>query len=622
MGENRNLILAIAIAIGILAIYQFAVIEPMAQRAEQERAAAEAVRAADPASAGDDAPQAVSDAPQAEGDAPRPDGAAASAAGGAPAVNTLSREDALAGAERIPVRTPALDGSISLTGARFDDLRLLRYDTEPDSETPVTLFNPAGGPFGYYAVNGWAGVGDAPRGLPGIDTPWRVISGEVLTPESPVVLEHRAGDLVFTRTISVDEDYLFTLDDRVENTGASAVSLARYGMIRREGLPPDLQNFFILHEGPIAVAGRELVDRKYNKLEDDGPVERRGEGGWAGITDKYWLAVVAPDGAPQIRAQFRTLNRGGLVYESNYIRDAETIPAGGAIESRAFVFAGSKNVELLQAYEEATGIPRLDMAVDWGMFWFLTRPFYWLLHFFNGVAGNFALAIMMLTVMIKLVLFPLNNRAFASMAKMRAVQPKMEEIRERFAADKERQQKELIDLYRREKINPVAGCLPILPQIPIFFALYKTVFLSLDARHERFLWVSDMSAPDPTNMWNLFGLLPYDPSGWPILGGVLAVGILPVIMGVTMWAQMALNPPPPDPIQRRIFGLMPIVFTVVLAPFAAALVIYWAWNNFLTILQQYVIMRRHGTETGLDKFIAKMRARLSERSGGASGGDN
>jgi YidC/Oxa1 family membrane protein insertase len=606
--------LAIAIAIGILLLYQVFVIEPMAQDADERQAMTEAAQSADaPAGSFDDAPRA-------DGDAPRPE--AGPAPDAAPAAQGLSREEALMRSERVSVRTPALEGSIALTGARLDDLRLLRYDTEPESDTPVTLFNPAGAPGGYFAVNGWAGVGDAPAGLPGLDTQWRLVQGDVLTPQSPVVLEHRAGALVFTRTISVDENYLFTVDDRVENTGSTPVSLARYGLVRREGLPVDLENFFILHEGPIAVTGGQLVDRKYDKLLDDGPVEQRGEGGWAGITDKYWLAAVAPDGAPSIRAQFRTLNRGQTVYESNYIRDAETIPAGGTIESRAFVFAGSKNVQLLQDYQDAAGIPRLVMAVDWGMFWFLTRPFYAILHFFNGYVGNFALAIMALTVLIKLVLFPLNNRAFASMAKMRAVQPKMEEIRERFAADKERQQKELIDLYRREKINPIAGCLPILPQIPIFFALYKTVFLSLDARHERFLWVNDMSAPDPTSMWNLFGLLPYDPSGWPILGGVLAIGVLPLIMGVTMWAQMALNPPPPDPIQRRIFAFMPVIFTIVLAPFAAALVIYWAWNNTLTILQQYVIMRRHGTETGFDKFISKMRARLQNSSGGASGGES
>jgi len=615
MGENRNMFLAIGIAIGILLLYQWLVIEPM-QRREEERLAA--IEAAQETEAPSPALVQGADAPAPDTDAPRPAGAPAAAA----PMSAVPRAEAMARSDRISVRTPALDGSISLTGARFDDLRLLRYETTPGSGEPVTLFNPSGAPNGYFVVNGWAAAGEGPGGLPGLDTAWTVVQDGPLTPDNPVVLEHRAGDLVFTRTISVDGDYLFTLDDRVENTGAAPVSLARYGLIRREGVPADLANFFILHEGPIAVAGRELIDRKYNRLEEDGPVEQRGDGGWAGITDKYWLAAAAPDGAPSIRAQFRTLNRGVTVFESNYIRNAETVAAGGVLESRAYVFAGSKSVDLLQSYQEEAGIPRLVMAVDWGMFWFLTRPFYSILHFFNGIAGNFALAIMMLTVMIKLVLFPLNNRAFASMAKMRAVQPKMEEIRERFAADKERQQRELIDLYRREKINPIAGCLPILPQIPIFFALYKTVFLSLDARHEPFLWVADMSAPDPTTMWNLFGLLPYDPSGWPLFGGILAIGVLPIIMGVTMWAQMALNPPPPDPIQRRIFGLMPIIFTIVLAPFAAALVIYWAWNNFLTIVQQYYIMRRHGTETGLDRLIAKVRARLQDRSGGgASGGE-
>ncbi|PWE18802.1 membrane protein insertase YidC [Marinicauda salina] len=594
MGEFRNLILAVALAAGIFILWQVFVLEPALERQQGEAPAEQAEQPLEP---GADAP------------APREEPGIGGPASGA---DLTTREAALARSERVAIRTPAVEGSIALTGARFDDLRLLRYDTEIDSGEPVTLLNPSGGPGGHYAVSGWAGGSGAPEGLPGAGTEWRLVQGDALTPESPVVLEHRAGDLVFTRTISVDENYLFTVRDAVTNEGGAAVSLSRYGLVRQEDLPAELANFYILHEGPIGVAGREMFDRKFEKLADNGPVEREGEGGWTGITSKYWLAAVAPSGSPQIRAQFRTLQRGGrTVYESNYIRDPETIGPGQTLESEAYVFAGAKNQTLLSRYEQETGIPRLTMAIDWGMFWFLTRPFFAILHAFDGWIGNFGVAIMILVVGLKLVLFPLNNRAFASMAKMRAVQPKMQELRERYADDQQRLQQEMMDMYRREKINPVAGCLPILPQIPIFFALYKTVFISLDARHAGFLWIRDMSAPDPTSMWNLFGILPYDPAGLPVIGGVLAIGLFPLIMGVTMWAQQALNPPPPDPMQRRIFAFLPVVFTIVLAGFPAALVIYWAWNNFLTIVQQYIIMRRHGTETELDKRVQRLRARLT-----------
>ncbi|MFW6413625.1 MAG: membrane protein insertase YidC, partial [Oceanicaulis sp.] len=302
---------------------------------------------------------------------------------------------------------------------------------------------------------------------------------------------------------------------------------------------------------------------------------------------------------------------GAPVFESNYLAEAVSVLAGGVITNVSHVFAGAKSQPILARYESETGIDRFTMAIDWGMFWFFTRPFFAILHFFYGVMGNYGLAIMALVLVLKALLFPLNNKAFASMAKMRAVAPKMTEIRERHKDNPQAQQQAMMELYRKEKINPVAGCLPILPQIPIFFALYKTVFISLDARHAPFFgWIEDMSAPDPTSMWNLFGLLPYDPSGWPILGGVLAIGAWPLIMGVTMWAQQSLNPPPPDKIQRQIFAFLPIVFTIAIAPFPAALIIYWSWNNLLTVGQQYLIMRRQGVETEIDKNFVRLKARL------------
>jgi YidC/Oxa1 family membrane protein insertase len=587
MGDTRNLILAIAIALGVLFLYDAFVLQRLAP--EQPAQTAEQTGPGDPlATAPEGGPGEDFSPPEFEGPA-------------------ATLDAALARSQRIDVRTPAIEGSIALTGARFDDLRLLRYETEVDSGVPVTLLRPQDTADAQYAVHGWAGSQGAPSGLPGLNTEWTLAEGDVLTPQSPVVLEHRAGDLVFRRTISVDEDYLFTVSDAVTNEGGEAVSLARYALVRQEGVPSDFANFFILHEGAIGVSGTEMFKRKYSNFNGSTMVERSGQGGWMGMTGKYWLTAVAPEGAPNMRAQFRSL-RGGAVFESNFMQDPQSIAPGETLQSQGFVFAGAKTVGVLQGYEESAGIPRLDMAIDWGNFWFLTRPFHWLLTTFNGWLGNYGLAILLLTVLIKIPLFPLNNRAFASMAKMRAVQPKMMEIRERFAADKQRQSQEMMALYKREKINPLAGCLPILPQIPIFFALYKIVFVSIEPRHEPFFgWISDLSAPDPTTIWNLFGLIPWDPSGVPLIGSTLAIGIWPILMGITMWAQMSLNPPPPDPIQRKIFAFLPLVFTFVLAQFAAALVIYWAWNNFLTILQQYVIMRRHGTETGIERLIKRFK---------------
>lgn len=593
MGENRNFLLAAVIAIGILFLYQAFILDPMARDREAAEQAAAETQVQD---AGDDAPQAS-------------DSSFAAGLG----ENGMSREDALAQSQRIEIRTEALSGSLSLTGARLDDLQLLRYETEVDSGEPVTLMSPEGFDGYQFAASGWLGGANAPQGLPGLSTAWTLVDGNVLTETTPVVLEHTAGDLTFRRTISVDENYLFSVNDTVINSGSAAVSLRPYALVRQHGVPADLQNFFVLHEGAVGVVDGTHFDRKFKKWEDEGLIERNGLGGWMGITSKYWLAAVAPEGQPNVRAQFRVVSRPDRpVFESNYLSEAQTLAPGATLESTSYVFAGAKKQPILAAYERDLGIDRLTMAIDWGMFWFMTRPFFAALHFFYGLLGNYGLAIMVVTLLIKLVLFPLNNRAFASMAKMRSAAPKMTEIRERHKDDPQAQQKAMMELYRKERINPVAGCLPILPQIPIFFALYKTVFISLDARHAPFFgWIQDMSAPDPTMIGNLFGLLPYDPSGFPLVGPILAIGIWPLLMGVTMWAQQSLNPPPADKIQRQIFAFMPIIFTIIMAPFPAALIIYWSWNNTLTIGQQYLIMRRQGVVTELDRNFFKLRAKLT-----------
>ena len=587
-GDTRNFVIFIVIAMGILLLYQAFILpnnrpEPAPEGAE----AAEEIR-------GDDAPA--------------PDGDLAPE--GTSAVE-MSLEDALAQSQRIEIRTDAVSGSLALNGARFDDLQLLRYDTELNSGEPVPLLIPEGAPGGHFMASGWRS--GSVRGLPGLTSQWRLVSGSVLTPETPITLEYTTGDLTFRREISVNDDYLFTVDESVTNGGEQPVALRPYGVVRQAGLPELDPNGFILHEGPVAVTTGNMIDVKYRRISNnrDDTESAEGRGGWAGLGTKYWLAAITPDQSEQTRVQYRTLDREALVIEANYLSEPITISAGDTATRTSYVYAGSKSQPILSQYEREQGIVRLTQAIDWGMFWFLTRPFFYLLHLFYGWFGNYGLAIMLLTLLLKAVLYPLNNRAFASMAKMRAVAPKMTELRERHKDNPQAMQQATMELYRKEKINPLAGCLPILPQIPIFFALYKTVFISLDARHAPFFgWIQDMSAADPTSMWNLFGLIPYDPSNVPIIGTTLAIGVWPILMGITMWAQQSLNPPPPDKIQRQIFAFLPVVFTIFLAPFAAALVIYWTWNNFLTIIQQYVIMRRQGVTTELDKRILRLRAKM------------
>lgn len=587
-GDTRNFVIFIVIAMGILLLYQAFIL---------------------PNNRAEPAPEPAGAAEQLDGDdAPSPDGEPTS--NGISDVE-LSLEEALAQSERIEIRTDAVSGSLALTGARFDDLQLLRYDTELESGEPVTLLIPEGAPGGHFMASGWRG--DNVRGLPGLSSQWRLTQGDVLTPTTPITLEYTTGDLTFSREISVNDDYLFTVEESVTNTGRDAVALRPYGVVRQAGLPELDPNGFILHEGPVAVTTGNMIDVKYRRISNnrDDTESAEGRGGWAGLGTKYWLAAITPDQSEQTRIQYRTLERDALVIEANYLSQPITVEPGASAMRTSYVYAGSKSQPLLSQYEREQGIVRFTQAIDWGMFWFLTRPFFYLLHLFYGWFGNYGLAIMLLTLMLKAVLYPLNNRAFASMAKMRAVAPKMTELRERHKDNAQAMQQATMELYRKEKINPLAGCLPILPQIPIFFALYKTVFISLDARHAPFFgWIQDMSAADPTTLWNLFGLIPYDPSNVPIIGTTLAIGVWPILMGITMWAQQSLNPPPPDKIQRQIFAFLPIVFTIFLAPFAAALVIYWTWNNFLTIVQQYIIMRRQGVTTELDKRILRLRAKM------------
>jgi YidC/Oxa1 family membrane protein insertase len=514
----------------------------------------------------------------------------------------IEREAALGLSPRIVIDTDAVDGSISLAGARIDDLHLRRYRETVDPESPeITLMSPSASPDARYAELGWRPASGATTVVPTSTTVWTPLDPDaVLTPETPVTLIWANGaGLTFSRTISVDENYMFTIDQSVTNSTAEPVALHPYGLVARRN-EPEGQRFWLAYEGPFGYLNGSRRDAGYGDLRDDGARDFTSTNGWLGITDKYWMTVLVPPRDAEFTGRFTYRDApGGEIFQSDYIMNAMVVPPQGSIEVSANLFAGAKVVNLIDRYRNTYSVQRFDLAMDWGWFFFLTKPFFWALSHIGQLVGNFGVAILIFTVLIKLVFFPLANKSYESMAKMRKVQPEMEKLRERYKDDKVKQQQELMELYKREQLNPLAGCLPLLIQIPVFFALYQVLFVTIEMRHAPFFgWIQDLSAPDPTTVFNLFGLLPWssaDLAAVPLIGLFLTIGVWPIIMGFSMWYQMQLNPPPPDPIQRRMFQLMPIFFTFILANFAAGLVIYWAWNNTLSILQQTVIMKRMGT---------------------------
>ncbi len=528
-------------------------------------------------------------------------------AGDVPAASiptALTRGNALALSERIIIDTESVDGSIALQGARLDDLHLRRYrETIEDDSPEITLLSPSATPGHTYVELGWTAADpDLSATLPNSSTAWAPLDPSVvLTPQTPVTLIASNGaGLSFTRIISVDENYLFTVTDSVTNSTSSEVNLNPYGLVARES-EPEGQRFWISYEGPFGYLDGSRRTAGYGHLRDNGSVSHTSTGGWVGITDKYWMTTIAPDQDQEIEAHFTFYERNGSeFFRSDYVMAAQSVPAGGSLELTTQVFAGAKVVSLIDGYRNDVGIARFDLAMDWGWFFFLTKPFFLAINWINGFVGNFGVAILIFTVLVKMVFFPLANKSYESMSKMRKVQPEMEKIRERYKDDRTQQQQEMMELYKREKLNPLAGCLPIVVQIPVFFSLYQVLFVTIEMRHAPFFgWIQDLSAPDPTTIFNLFGLLPWssgDLATIPFVGSFLLLGVWPLVMGFSMWFQMQLNPPPPDPMQRRIFALMPFFFTFLLAKFAAGLVIYWAWNNTLSILQQWVIMKRMGVD--------------------------
>jgi YidC/Oxa1 family membrane protein insertase len=438
--------------------------------------------------------------------------------------------------------------------------------------------------------------------LPASETVWKQTGSGPLSVGHPVTLTYDNGEgLEFHRTITVDDKYLFTIKDDVSNKGANPVSLFPYALISRHGTP-QTAGYYILHEGLIGVLGESgLQEYTYKNIAEKKVVNFDVTNGWLGITDKYWAATLLPDTTARLKARFSTGTLGTIqTYQTDYLLDAQTIAPGATATVNARLFAGAKEVAVVNDYDKQLKLNRFDLLIDWGWFYFITKPLFIAIDYLYRLVGNFGLAILIVTVLIKAAFFPLANKSYASMAKMKAVQPQMTALRERFGNDKARQQQELMELYKREKINPLAGCLPIAVQIPVFFSLYKVLFVTIEMRHAPFFgWIHDLSAQDPTNVFNLFGLIPVDPTVLPVIGQFLHLGAWPLIMGVTMWAQMKLNPAPPDPTQQMIFNWMPLIFTFMLANFPAGLVIYWAWNNSLSVLQQSVIMRKHGAKIEL-----------------------
>lgn len=612
--ETRNMIIAIALSLAILLGFEFFYNSPQRERLQAERAQAE---------------EQLRDQQATQ----TPSGAGGETS--APATTgPVSREQALGAANtRIAIDTQEVDGSISLQGARIDDLNLRQYrDTIAPESPEVTLLSPINTQFGHDAFFGWElQQNEAVSTLSDSRSQWAANEGARLTPQTPVVLTFDAGDgRTIERTISIDEHFMFTITDVVRNASSATFEVRPFGTVRREGMPDHFRNNAIVHQGLIGAFGpnntlhqtrfQDADKHARNRIrgrvgEDERIEDRQGTGGWFGITEHYWLAAIIPDQNERVSAYFDSRSEDGANdYRAAYRGQWREVPAGGEVSYTQRFFAGAKRYELLRDYQRgevdgapaAAPIPRFDDAIDWGNFWFLTRPFFAMLHFFGqlfagwGVTFNFGLAILASTVVIKALMFPLVYQSFKAMAKMRGLQPKMKEVQERYAADKQRQQQEILKLYQTEKINPVAGCVPILLQIPVFFALYKTLTVTIEMRHEPFVgWVHDLSAPDPTSIFNLFGLLPF------ALPAFLMIGLWPIFYGVSMWALQALSPPPTDPVQAQIFRFLPIVFTVMFAAFPAGLVIYWTWSNTLSILQQYVIMRRQGVETQLDKFLAK-----------------
>ncbi|MGG6897595.1 MULTISPECIES: membrane protein insertase YidC [Rhizobium] len=586
MENNRNYFIAIALSVLIVLGWQFFYMNP---RLEAQRQAEQAAKQQQSQHAQTtQAPAAGAGAAPVNGSLP---------AGGQNTASVLTRDQSVAktSSARVAIDTPALSGSINLEGARLDDLQLKAYHETVSKSSPIiTLFSPADTKDGYFTELGYVGS-DATGAVPGPSTVWKLASGDKLTDKTPVTLSYTNDKgVTFSRTISVDDRYMFTITDKIANGGQAPVSLSSYGRVTRYN-KPETPSAYVLHEGFIGVIGDDgLIETKYASTEKEATTPAKATGGWLGMTDKYWAATIVPPQSTAYDARFSHFSDGTARYQADYKQDAITVAPSQSIELKNLIFAGAKEVPVIDRYETSYSIPRFDRLIDWGWFYFITKPMFKLMDFFFRFFGNFGVAILCTTIVVKALFFPLASRQYASMANMKRVQPKMEELKAKFGDDRMGLQQATMQLYKEEKINPIAGCWPVLLQIPIFFSLYKVIYITIEMRHAAFFgWIQDLSAPDPTSIVNLFGLLPF------AAPTILHLGVWPLIMGVTMFFQMRMNPTPPDPTQAMIFNWMPLVFMFMLASFPAGLVIYWAWNNTLSVIQQSIIMRRHGVKVEL-----------------------
>ena len=580
--QNKNLILATALSFLVILVW-FLLFPPPEPEPMPETSAVEQ---------SDGAPTAG--APIADGSAPL--SADAQVGTGA---------EPVADTPRIAIDTPRLSGSVSLLGGRIDELFLKDYRVSLDDNSDIVeLLKPVGTPNAYYALYGWApGAGATVEDVPGARTEWQIESGETLAVDSPVTLVWQNGSgLTFRRTLAVDEDYMFTITQSVENASGAPVSLAPYGVIARHGTPPDAKNFFILHEGLVRMSDGTLEETKYKNLPDlevdpnegaRAEVVQVAQDGWIGFTDHFWMTTLIPQPGSAFKSVAKYDERRDI-FQTEAVLPTRTIADGSETSVTTQLFAGAKEWETIRGYQQA-GVEGFIDSIDWGWFFFLTKPIFWLLHNINQLIGNMGWSIIALTFIIKALLFPLAYKSYVSMAKMKELQPQIEKLKESAGDDRQKMQQGMMELYKKEKVNPAAGCLPILLQIPIFFSLYKVIFVTIELRHAPWFGpFQDLSAPDPTTLMNLFGLLPI---AAPEPGSILAlifIGILPLLLGISMWLQQKLNPAPADPTQQMIFAWMPWIFMFMLGGFASGLVVYWIANNTITFTQQYLIMRSQG----------------------------
>lgn len=595
MNDQKNMLLAIGLSALVLIAWQYFVGMPQMEKQRQEAQLKQ-----------QQTQQQTTQTPGAPGAPAQPGSAPQVQVPGQPAAipgQAATREAVLAASPRVAIDTADLRGSISLKGGRIDDISLIKFrETVDPKSPPIVLLAPSGSQHPFYSEFGWVAGSGTKLKLPNADTVWTQQGSGPLTVGKPITLTYDNGEgLEFRRVIAVDDKYLFTIEDSVANKTDTPVSLFPYALISRHGTPTTL-GYYILHEGLIGVMGDQgLKEVTYSDIEKAKEQTFKVTNAWLGITDKYWAATLLPETSASLQARFSSGMLGNLrTYQTDYLLDQVTVAPGATGTAKARLFAGAKETRVVDNYDKTLGLNRFELLIDWGWFYFITKPLFWVIDWLFHWLGNFGLAILAVTVMIKFIFFPLANKSYASMAKMKAVQPEMMQIRERYGDDKVKQQQALMELYKKEKINPLAGCLPILVQIPVFFALYKVLFVTIEMRHAPFFgWIRDLAAPDPTNLFNLFGLIPWDPTVIPVLGPFLVLGIWPIIMGITMWFQMKLNPAPPDPTQKMIFDWMPLIFTFMLASFPAGLVIYWAWNNTLSVAQQSLIMHKHGAKIEL-----------------------